>query len=240
MSTAAHEIRVALRPVAARLKRRAALDLAARALTAGAAVAFVLAMARVSTAAAWPTIAALTVLVAAPLAGFVFGMLSPTDWSAAARAIDDRCRLDDRSITALAASHTAAPRAMARLVLRDALERLEHVKPGEVVKPRAPAGLASALGLTALALLSALVPTDWSALLPQTTPRASNGVAAESDEDSPAAASFDLDVLTATGPAIVGRSDGEAGDVLEQAETAPAGDLDDPLIVRRYFAPPAD
>jgi hypothetical protein len=174
----ATELSTALAPVCGRMKLQTALNLAVRGLATGAAVAFVLAMCRVSVTGWWPTIAALAALVLFPLGGLVLGLVSRSDWRGAARAVDERYRLDDRTTTAVAASQQSNTSPMAQLLLRETLDRLKQVKPGEVAPLRLPRGIAGVLLLAVLAGCLALLPLDPAAYFPGAETTASGTTAA--------------------------------------------------------------
>ncbi|MEQ8790599.1 MAG: hypothetical protein RIC55_30155 [Pirellulaceae bacterium] len=227
------QLRTVLGPVCGRLKLQSALDLSARAAATGAALALALAMCRVATTDSWPTIAALVVLVVSPLVGLALAMLRPANWRAAARAVDDRYQLADRTTTALAVHQTASKRPMATLALRDALQRLQRVKAGEVVRLRPPRGLGAAAGLSLVALAAALAPLDWSKYFP------AQGATQEGAGDHASAASiapaptYAPEVFASRPPGVAPR--------LAADRTASAWEsvLDERLIVRRYFDEPA-
>jgi hypothetical protein len=200
------QLHAALAPVCGRIKRQAALNLAVRGLATGAAVAFVLALCRVSVSGWWPTIAALAALVLFPVAGLVLGLLAPRDWTAAARAIDERYHFDDRTTTAVAATRRKATTPMTELLLRDALARLETVRASAVVPLRVPRGSGPAIALAALAAVLALVPLNLADYLPG---------AADS-----------------AGAASAGNSGGAA--LLKPADVAPAGVIDARRHITRH------
>jgi hypothetical protein len=227
------ELKNALSPVCGRMKRQAALDLTVRCLAAGAAGALVLAMCRAATDSTWPTIAALVVLGVSPLAGLLLGLLAPPDWKSAARAVDDRYGLADRTTTALAVYPAVVSRPMARLVLKDAAQHLGQVKAGDVVRLRLPRGLAPAIALAVVALVVALVPLDWSIYFPSEKTAAGPSTIAGGDDTQRQTPAYDLELLTAGAHRVVKRT--PEGDRLESASRA---SLDDALIVRRYFGGP--
>lgn len=157
------QLEKALAPVCGRMKLQAALDLAVKWLAAGALVAFGLAMCRIASSGWWPTAAALAVLAAAPLVGLVLGLISRPDLMAAARRIDDRYRLDDRTATSVAVTRQLAAtgseaRPMVQILLRETTQRLQQVKAGDVVALRLPRGLLAALLLAVFAAAVALIP----------------------------------------------------------------------------------
>lgn len=226
------QLKDALNPVCARMKRQAALDLMVRCLAAGAAGALVLAMCRVATDSTWPTIAALVVLGVSPLAGLLLGLFAPPDWKSAARAVDDRYDLADRTTTALAVYPAVVSRPMARLVLTDAVQHLGQVKAGEVIRLRLPRGLAPALALAVVSLVVALVPLDWSAYFPSEK-AADPSTVAGGDDAQRQTPVYDLELLTAGAHRVVKRTPDR-----DRSESASAASLDDALIVRRYFGRP--
>jgi hypothetical protein len=144
--------------------------LAVKWLAAGALVAFGLAMCRIATSGWWPTAAALAVLAASPLVGIVLGLISRPDLSAAARRIDDRYQLDDRTVTSVAVMRqpagTGAASPLAQILLRETTQRHKQVKAGEVVPWRLPRGILAALLLSVFAALVALAPLDLESYLP--------------------------------------------------------------------------
>jgi len=227
------ELKNVLSPVCARMKRQAALDLTVRCLAAGAAGALVLAMCRAATDSTWPTIASLVVLGASPLAGLLLGLFAPPDWKSAARAVDDRYGLADRTTTALAVYPSVVSRPMARLVLKDAAQHLVQVKASDVVRLRLPRGLAPAIALAVVSLVVALVPLDWNAYFPSEKAGAGASTAGGGVDAQRQTPAYGLELLTAGAYRVVTRT--PEGDRLE---SAPAASLDDPLIVRRYFGRP--
>lgn len=227
------QLQDALRPVCSRMKLQAALDLAVKGLAAAALITFGVAMCRIALPGWWPTIAALAVLSAGPLVGLVFGLLSRPDLPSAARLVDDRYRLDDRTASAVAAER-AASRPMAQLLLRDTLERLKPLQPGEVVPLRWPRGVLAALLLAAFAIAVALLPLDLESYWPSGAGGASSeavnkrggpGMLPTPPESSP------LEIQTSH--RLVTRHSSEVAD---KAESCPPASIEREVIVERYFA----
>jgi len=158
-----NELRKILSPVAGRLKRRIVLRHVAAGLIAGGAAGIVLALAwSVSgvTALRWAAIAAVVVI---PVLSIVRGIMTRVAPAEAARAIDARYRLKDRTATALAFTAAGADTEARRMQVEDAVQHLKRVVPSEVVRTAVPKNLLLGFGLVAVAVC--LMPVSLRSLL---------------------------------------------------------------------------
>lgn len=169
-----HAIHECLRPVVKRQRRARAIHGASWGLLYGAAAALALLTLRMATG--WPPgygLAALCLLLG-PALGALRALARPTNWRAAARAIDQRYRLKDRAVTALRNVDRCQWEPFQLLQVEEALQHLERVDARETVSLRPPRVLPAAAlaSLVALALLAwPLAQRDASATTLQREPQ---------------------------------------------------------------------
>lgn len=96
-----------------------------------------------------------TALLAGVGCGVVAAMLIKKDWLAAARAVDARFKLADRTLTALSCAAVSPERPAQQLQVRDALAHLQRVNPREAARQQIDwkrTGAAAALLVIAIVL----------------------------------------------------------------------------------------
>ncbi|MDX2036488.1 MAG: hypothetical protein SFX72_07545 [Isosphaeraceae bacterium] len=148
-----------LRPIAA---RRRSLEIARAAgiglLVGSIFAAYFAVMIRIGrpVAPGWP----LGFLIAGPALGAVVGGLRRRDIHAAARAVDDHYRLDDRTISALDFLSKPEVSPLRELAIRDAESHLAKIDAAAVVPFRVPRVWISAAALAAIAIAMLLIPAD--------------------------------------------------------------------------------
>jgi hypothetical protein len=108
-------------------------------------------------------IGAVVCLLAGASVGVAAAVLIRKDWAAAARAVDARFALADRTLTALACAEATPARPVDQLQLRDALAHLQRVNPRDAARQRLDWKQQSAA--TALLVIS-LVVVCWPAGAP--------------------------------------------------------------------------
>jgi len=160
-----NEITARLSPVRKRREKQTLLDAVGRGFLRGATVAVVLGLLRwpldllpLPALWGWPLagIVAAAVALAAIAWGIVAGVRQAarkkSGWQAAARAVDDRYRLEDRTVTALQLAEKAERKPLEELALADARAKLAHLDLAAVVPVAIPRSLVAAAILTAVSV----------------------------------------------------------------------------------------
>ena len=156
-----NELTALLSPFCRRLKWRRALHEATLGLAVGGVVAVLAGVCRMFTGSfvsAVLSIGGLVVVSAAPLLAGLWTMLRKASWQQAARMIDQRQGLKDRTVTAWQFASAAQPTVPQQLQIRDALLHLKRITAKEVVPLTIPRRLPRAVGLLVLSLCLLLWP----------------------------------------------------------------------------------
>ena len=140
-----------LAPVRRRQRQRSSLEAAALGVIAGSVAVIVLEIVRRMMGwwiAPWP---ALLLLLCAPVAAWLGGAVLQYTWYAAARAVDQRYSLKDRTTTALQLLAQPQATTIEQLQIKDAASHLQRVDPRHVVPIYAPRYWQQAICLVVLA-----------------------------------------------------------------------------------------
>lgn len=156
-------IYAALRPLRARQQRLFILHCVLLGLLASAALGLVVGAARLAFGLGVTPAARAGLLVAGPLAGLLAGLLLRRSWHGAAAAVDEHYRLKDRTVTALAFAHQAAPTDLQTLQFADTMDHLYGLEPQAVAPLKPPRSWPLAL----TAAVAATVALAWPLAQPQ-------------------------------------------------------------------------